>query len=225
MIKVPVYNMAGDLVEETELAESALGGTVSKDVLRQAIVTYEAKRRAGTAKAKSRGEVSYSGKKPWRQKHTGRARAGSRASPIWRGGGVAFGPVPRDYSKKINKKMRRKALTSAILAKLQAGELKILDSLELPQPKTSEMAKMLRNLGVQRTFLLVLPQHDPLVWRCTRNIAGSTVMTASELNAYEVVRAHEVIFTRESFDQVIPEDVRSAATATASEEGPSAGSE
>jgi len=223
-MKVPVYNMGGDLVEETELAESALGGTVSKDVLRQAIVTHEANRRAGTAKVKTRGEVGYSGKKPWRQKHTGRARAGSRGSPIWVGGGVVFGPVPRDHSKKINKKMRRKALASAILAKLQAGELKILDNLELPQPKTSEMAKMLRNLGVQRTFLLVLPRHDPLVWRCTRNIAGSAVMTTSELNAYEVIRAREVIFTRESFGQVILEDVRSAETATASEESPSAGS-
>ena len=225
MIKVPVHNIAGEFVEEIEVDESELGGHVNKDVLRQAIVTYEANRRAGTAKAKSRAELSYSNKKPWRQKHTGRARAGSRASPLWRGGGVIFGPVPRDHSKKLNKKMRRKAVASAILAKLHAGQVKVLDNLELTLSKTSEMVRILRSLGARRTFLLVLAEHDPLLWRCTRNIAGSAVMTASELNAYQVIRARDVIFTRESFYQVIAASSQTTVPAAVGEENPCAGSE
>ncbi len=121
MIKAPVYSMAGQLLEQIEVDESRFGGTIHRDVLRQSIIAYEANQRVGTAKTKTRAEVKYSGRKPWRQKHMGRARAGTRASPLWVGGGVTHGPVPRDHSQKLNKKMRRMALGSAILAKLQDG--------------------------------------------------------------------------------------------------------
>jgi len=202
MISVPVYSMDGEATADAQVDEARLGGTVNQAVLRQAILAYEANRRAGTAKTKTRAEVSYSGRKPWRQKHTGRARAGTRASPVWRGGGVALGPRPRDHSQKLNRKMRCRALASALLAKLQAGEVKVIERLELREAKTKEMAQFLKNLGVERAFLLVLPAHDPVLWRCTRNIPGAAMMTVDELNAYEVLRARHVLFTKDSFDQV-----------------------
>jgi large subunit ribosomal protein L4 len=203
MIQVPLYNMDGELLEELQMDEARLGGEVRREVLRQAVLTYEANQRSGNAKTKTRSETSYSNAKPWPQKHTGRARAGSRNSPIWVGGAVTFGPQPRDYSKKMNKKMRRRAVASALLGKLQSGEVKLLDNLELPQPKTREMASVLENLGVERTFLIVLPDHDKVLWRCTRNIPGSGMMAARELNAYRLLRPRDVIFTREAFDQTV----------------------
>mgnify|MGYP006279192559 CR=1 FL=1 len=214
MIQVPLYNMDGELLEELELEETRLGGEVRREVLRQAVLTFEANQRSGNAKTKTRSETSYSNAKPWPQKHTGRARAGSRNSPIWVGGAVTFGPQPRDYSKKMNKKMRRRAVASALLGKLQSGEVKLLDNLELPQPKTREMARILENLGVERTFLIVLPDHDKVLWRCTRNIPGSGMMAARELNAYRLLRPRDVIFTREAFDQTVERLAQQCASAT-----------
>ncbi len=203
MIQVPVYNMEGELLSHVELDEAVLGGKVNWDVLRQAVIAYEANRRQGTAKTKTRGEVSYSDRKPWPQKHTGRARAGSRASPIWVGGGVVHGPRPRHYFQKLNRKMRCKALASALLAKLQAGQVKVLDSLQLREPKTRQVARILKNLRVERSFLVVVPAYDELLWRCTQNIRGAAMSSARELNAYEVLRAHELVFTREALKQYL----------------------
>lgn len=203
MLKVPIYNMAGESQGEQEVAEDCLGGDIRPEVLRQAIVTYEANQRNGTACAKTRSETSYSNAKPWPQKHTGRARAGSRNSPIWVGGGVTFGPRPRDYSKKMNTKMKHRALASALIAKMRDDEVMIVDRLELSQPKTREMAGILESLGVERTFLVILPDHDRLLWRCTRNIPGSAMMAEREVNAYEMVKARDVIFTRDAFDQMV----------------------
>ena len=203
MIKVPLHNMEGMLLDEIEVDEARLGGSVKRDLLRQAVLAFEANQRAGTAKTKGRGEVRHVNSKPWRQKHTGRARAGSRNSPLWRGGGVTFGPVPRDYTQKLNKKMRHRALQSALLAKLLDGEVKLLDRLELADSKTREMTRILRNLDVERTFLIVLAQHDATLWRCTRNIPGCAVMVAGDLNAHEVVRARDVIIVREAFAQLL----------------------
>lgn len=225
MIEVPVYNMAGELVEKKSVDEAELGGEIARQVLRQAIIAHEANQRAGTASTKTRAELSYSNRKPWRQKHTGRARAGTRASPLWRGGGVVFGPKPRDYSQKLNKKMRRKAVASAILAKLQAGQVKVVDDLRLPQAKTAEVVGMLKALGVERTFLLVVPEHDPVVWRCTRNIPGSAVMTAAELNAYEVLRARDVVFAGDAFERTMRINSRSAEPGTPGDEDSPAESE
>lgn len=203
MIKVPVYNMEGKLLEELQIDEAVLGGRVSADVLRQSLVTHLANQRQGTHSTKTRAEVAFSDVKPWPQKHTGRARAGTRASPLWPGGGIMHGPKPRDYSKKLNKKMRRRALASALLAKMLDEQVKVLDRLELPEQKTKHAARVLKNLGVQRSFLLVVSQHDPALWRCTRNIVGAAMLPATELNAYEVMKAHLVLFTREAFDKLL----------------------
>jgi len=203
VMKVPLYSAAGTLVEHIQLDGAELGGTVHAGLLRQALLAHEANRRAGTAKAKSRGETSHSGAKPWRQKHTGRSRAGSRNSPIWVGGGVAHGPRPRDYCQKLNKKMRRKALLSALLAKVQDGQLKLLQEIKLPAPKTKEMARLLKDLGAVRRFLIVLPGHDAVLWRCVRNIPGAAMSSVADLNAHQVLRARDVIFTRQAWELML----------------------
>jgi len=217
VMKVPVYDKAGELLEEMAVDEACFGGAVRKDLLRQAILAYEANQRAGTASTRTTGQGSHSGAKPWSQKHTGRARAGSRNSAIWVGGGVTHGPKPRDFSQKLNKKMRTRAVASAVLAKLRAGQVKIVDGIELAEPKTREMVRILKALGVQRSFLLVLPRHDATLWRCTRNIPGAWMMTVGEINAYQLVRARDVIFTRQAFQQVMERSSRSAGTPEALE--------
>jgi large subunit ribosomal protein L4 len=183
---------------------------VNRDVLRQSVVAYEANQRAGTAKAQTRGEVTSSNVKMRGQKHTGRARAGARSNPLWRGGGVIHGPRPRDYSQKLNRKMRRIALRSALLAKMRDGEVKVLERLEFGEPKTREMVRILRRMNVERSFLLVLAEPSDAVWRSARNIPGSAVLTGRELNPYQVVRAQQVIFTRDALDAVLASLVASA---------------
>lgn len=203
MISVPVYSQEGELIEELSLDEEDLGGCVRRELLRQAILSYEANQRSGNAKTKPRSEVAFSGAKPWPQKHTGRARAGSRSSPVWVGGGTAFGPQPRSFRKKMSRKMRAQALASALLAKVRDGEVRVLDSLELPMEKTREVRAMLDRLGVDGSFMVVLPDHDPVLWRCVRNIPGSSMRTVRELNAYEVVRPGMLLFTKEAWEKCL----------------------
>ncbi len=202
-VRIPVYNMGGETVETLDLPVSLFGGKIYADLLRQAVITHEANRRAGTAKTKTRREVAYGGAKPWPQKGTGNARAGSRGSPVWVGGGVAHGPKVRDYSKKLNRKMRKRALASAILGKALDGEVKLIDAFEPASHKTRDVVRILENLGVERSFMIVTPRHDPLLWRCTRNIRGASMMAACELNAYAVLKAREVVFVREAFDAAV----------------------
>ncbi len=203
IISIPVYNMAGEVLEEFVLDRSRLGGYIRKDLLHQAVVTYEANRRSGTAKAKTRGEVAYSGAKPWPQKGTGRARAGSRGSPVWVGGGVSHGPKVRDYSKKLSKKMKKLALASALLGKVGDGEVKLIRSIEVDPPKTKEVVRMLTGMGVERSFMVILPEHDPLLWRCTRNISGASMMAVRELNAYSLLKSLDLIFQLDAFEEAL----------------------
>ena len=202
-MKVPVYSAEGRQTAELEVTEAVLGGQVNKEVLRQAVLAYEANQRAGTHKVKTRGEIVHPDRKPWAQKHTGRARAGTRNSPVWVGGGVAHGPKPRDYSGKVNRRMRRQAARAAVLAKMLDGEVKVIEPLGLAEPRTRQMAALLAELGVERTFLLVLARHDPTVWLSARNIRGSAVTTVAELNAYEVLKARTVIFTRPALEALL----------------------
>ncbi len=208
-MQIPVYSVAGQVVDQFEVDEAALGGRPNRELIRQALLMYEANKRVGTSKAQTRAEVTpvrprFGGsahQRPWRQKHTGRARHGSRRSPIWVGGGVTHGPRPRDYRKRMPRAARRAALASAFLAKAMDGELIAVDGLELPEPKTREMAVILRNLGADRTFLIVLPEHDTELWRCTRNIPGAAMKTWHELNAYQVIRPRRVIFLLEALQR------------------------
>ncbi|MHC5034888.1 MAG: 50S ribosomal protein L4 [Planctomycetota bacterium] len=218
---IPVYSIAGKVVGQVAVDESVLGGEPNRALIRQAILMYEANRRVGTAKVKTRATVRGGGAKPWSQKHTGRARHGSRRSIIWVGGAVAHGPRPRDYRKKMNKAARRRALCSAFLAKARDGEVMAVEGLELPEPKTREMAAILRNLGVDRSFLVVITDHDPQLWRCTRNIPGAAMMTYGELNAYEMIRPNRIIFTKEAIDRFL--DVAAGVDRPAEAVGESAG--
>jgi len=200
---IPVYNMAGEKVDRIAVDEAALGGKPNLDLIRQAVLTYEANQRVGTVGIKNRCTVSGSGRRAWSQKHTGRARHGSRRSPLWVGGAVAHGPQLRDHRKKLNKTMRRRALQSAFLAKAIDGEVLVVDHLELPELKTRAMAVVLKNLGVERTVLVVLPGHDAELWRCTRNIPGTAMAVFSDLNAYSVIRPREVLFTRQALEDFL----------------------
>ncbi len=202
-MQIPVYSIAGQVVDHIAVDEGALGGEPNRELIRQAVLTYEANQRLGTAKVKTRHEVAGSGRKPWPQKHTGRARHGTRTSPIWVGGGVTHGPKQRDFRKKMTRKARRQATRSAFLAKALDGEVLAIDGLELPEAKTREMARILKLLGVERTFLLVVPAHDALLWRCTRNIPGAAMAAWAELNAYALLRPRQVLFTRQALEEFL----------------------
>lgn len=199
-MEIPVYNMAGEQTARIAVDEDALGGTPNRDLIRQAVLMYEANRRVGTAATKTRAMVSGSGRKLWRQKGTGRARQATRKSPISRGGGTAHGPRRRDYRQKMNKAMRRRATASAFLAKALDAEVMAVEGIELSEMKTRCVAEMLKKLGVRRSFLIVLPEHDADLWRCARNIPGAAMATYGDVNAYQLIRAQRVVFTREAIE-------------------------
>ena len=169
--------------------DKKFGGPIHKKLLRDAVIMYEANKRQGTASTKTKGEVAGGGRKPWAQKHTGRARAGSIRSPLWKGGGVSHGPKPRDYSFSIPKKARRLALYTALSAKARDNELVVIDDLNFDVPKTSQMVSILKALNIDNSScLIVIPKANETVWKSARNIPSVKVMTSTELNAYEVLR-------------------------------------
>jgi large subunit ribosomal protein L4 len=207
---IPVYSVAGQVVSHVTVEESALGGAPSKDLVRQAILMYEANQRVGTVGVKTKETVAGSGRKPWPQKHTGRARHGTRVSPIWVGGAVAHGPKSRDYRQKMPKSARQRALCSAFLMKASDGEVIAVEGLALPEAKTKQMGAILRNLGVRRSFLVVVADNNPELWRCTRNIRGAAMLTYRELNAYEMIRPGRVIFALEAIQRFLQEAASAA---------------
>jgi large subunit ribosomal protein L4 len=215
---IPVYSIAGQVLRHVTVDEAALGGAPSKDLVRQAILMYEANQRVGTVRVKTKETVAGTGRKPWPQKHTGRARHGTRVSPIWVGGAVAHGPRPRDYRQKMPKSARQRALCSAFLMKAADGQVMAVEGLALPEPKTKQMGGILRNLGVRRTFLVVVTDNNPELWRCTRNIRGAAMMTYRELNTYEMIRPDRVIFALEALQRFLQEAAPAATTAAAPDE-------
>lgn len=192
-------NPAGELEVKFEVIESGRGTQAVHDT----VVAFMAGRRSGTASAKTMGEVNGSGKKPWRQKGTGRARAGSFASPLWRGGGVVHGPKPRDFSKKVNKKVSKLSLRKALSERLKAGDVLVVDDLKLAAPKTKEFVGVLRTLGVDGgTALIVVGGADDSVERASRNVLGVGLATGTSVNTYELLRYDKLVFTKEAFAQV-----------------------
>ena len=174
-------------VGQVEIDESRFGGKVLYRTLKDALVMYQANKRQGTVRTRGRSNVAGSNKKPYKQKHTGRARAGTRKSPIWRGGGTVFGPLPRDYSYHMPAKARRVATRSALLGKMKDGEVVIADLSGFSEPKTKSARKILADLGSPRRALVVLAEHDEMVWKSFRNIAGVTVRRAVDVCAHDVV--------------------------------------
>ncbi len=202
MPKVALYNMKGEQVGELDLKDEVFGVEVNEAVLHDAVVNQLANRRLGTHAAKTRGEVRGGGRKPYRQKGTGRARAGSIRSPLWRKGGVVFPPQPRSYSYTLPKKVRRLALKSALTSKVQKGSLIVLDSLAMSEPKTKEFASVLDNLKVDKKALVVTADVDNVIVKSARNIPGVTPTHASSLNVYDVLAHEKLIMTRDAVAKV-----------------------
>jgi len=200
--KVALYSMSGEQVGEVDLKEEVFGVPVHRQAMHDAVVAHLARRRRGTHDTKTRAEVTGSGRKPWRQKGTGRARAGSRKSPIWKGGGVVFGPHPRDYGYKLPKKVRRLALKSALSSKVETGEIKVLDSLTMDQPKTKEMAEVLRKLAVDNKALIVTAGTDQNVYKSARNIPGVKSLPAGSLNVYDLLSFGTLVITKDAVSTV-----------------------
>jgi large subunit ribosomal protein L4 len=202
MLEVPVYDIEGKQVETLQVDENDFGGYVNEDLLKQAVVAYHANRRQGSATNLSRGMVSGSTAKAYKQKGTGRARRGDMRTPLIVGGGRAFAKSQRDYSKRLPRKMRRRALQSAILAKLLGQDLLVLKGLSVSQPKTKTMAGLLKNLKINRSCLLALSERDSNVYLSSRNIADLTVRTAAELNAFDIVTRQKMIVTSEAMSSL-----------------------
>jgi len=201
-LKVPVRNIKGKVVDEIELDETVFGVPPNEAVVHQALVRQLANARAGTADTKGRSEVSGSTRKLYRQKHTGFARAGSRRSPIRRGGGVAFGPQPRSYRQAMPRKMRRLALRCVLSAKVADGELSIIDSFGLKQPVTKKLVNALNILGIESSVLLVTDEPDLNVIKSARNISGVKTLPASMLNVVDMLSYRILLMTVDAVHRV-----------------------
>lgn len=195
MPTVAVYNTRKEQVGEINLKDEIFGVPVKPHLLHEVVTMQLARRRSGTSSTKGRSEVSGSGRKPWRQKGTGRARAGTRTSPLWRGGGIIFGPKPRDYSPKVGKKIRKQALRMALSSKLGDNEMLVLDELALPATKTKSFVEVLKTLGVD-TALVVIPEANETVERSARNVRAAKVLRAEGLNVYDILRYRHLILTK-----------------------------
>ena len=188
----------GELEVKFPLIEDGKGTQAVHD----AVVAYRAAQRMGTASTKTMGEVAGTGKKPWRQKGTGRARAGSFQSPLWRGGGVVFGPKPRDFGRKVSRKTRQLALRKALSERLQAGDVVVVDDLKLESPKTKEFAGVLSALELKGTALIVAQAADRNLTLASRNVPNVALTTSDLLNTYDVLRPDKLVFTKGAFEKV-----------------------
>jgi large subunit ribosomal protein L4 len=202
MPKVAVFNVSGEQVGEIELSDSVFGIEPNKYVLHDAVVMQQASQRQGTHKVKGRSEVRGGGRKPWKQKGTGRARQGSIRSPQWRGGGIVFGPTPRSYGYKLPKKVRRIAIKSALSSKVIANEIIVLDQLSFSQPKTKEFIAVLKNLKVDTKALIVTSSFDANVVLSSRNIPGIKFVTADGINVLDVLVYDKLIITKDAVSKV-----------------------
>ncbi|WP_433941551.1 50S ribosomal protein L4 [Paenibacillus lautus] len=202
MPKVALYNVSGSQVGEVELNEAVFGIEPNAHVLHSAVLLQRASLRRSTHKVKGRSEVRGGGRKPWKQKGTGRARQGSIRSPQWKGGGVVFGPTPRSYTFKLPKKVRRLAIKSALSSKVIDNAIIVLDQLTLNTPKTKEFANILSNLKVGRKALIVAPSYDDNVALSARNIPGVKFVAADGINVLDVLSYDQLIITKEAVQKV-----------------------
>ena len=201
-MKLTIKDIKGTSQGELEVKFPLVEGGKGTQAVHDAVVAYQAAQRMGTACTKTMGEVAGSGKKPWRQKGTGRARAGSFASPLWVGGGVVFGPKPRDFSKKVSRKTRQLALRKALSERLRAGDVVLVDDLKLGSAKTKEFLGVLKALELKGTALIVAQAADKNLTLASRNVADVTLTTSDTLNTYDVLRPAKLVFTRTAFEQV-----------------------
>ena len=202
MPNVSVFDMNGKKVSDLALAESVFGIEPNSYAMHLCVVNYLANQRQGTQSTRTRSEVSGGGKKPWKQKGTGRARQGSTRAPQWTHGGIAHGPKPREYGFSINKKVRRLAMKSAFSSKVAAEELVVLDDLKLDAIKTKEVVKVLTALETGKKVLLVLPENNDVLYRSARNIAGVKVSTVNTLNVYDIFNCDTMLVLKDSVAKI-----------------------
>lgn len=202
MPKVKVYNMSGEHIDEIELDDSIFGIEVNEHVLYEVVKNQLANKRQGTQSTLTRAEVRGGGRKPWRQKGTGRARHGSIRSPIWKGGGVIFAPKPRDYSYKVPKKVRRLALKSALSSKVENGEMIVVDSIDFEAPKTKEMVAFLANIKADKKALIVVGESNLNIIKSASNIPNVQTALVNTLNVYDILNHNSFIITKDAVRKV-----------------------
>lgn len=202
MPNVKVFSAAGKKVGTMDLSEEIFGIVPNMSAVHLVVVNYLANQRQGTQSTLTRSEVSGGGKKPWRQKGTGRARQGSTRSPQWTHGGIALGPKPREYGFSINKKVRRLAMKSVLSDKVANEELTILDKLELKEIKTKEVVKVLEALGSAKKTLIVLPEKDDIIYKSARNIPGVKVTLVNTLNVYDIINCNKMIVLKDAVAKI-----------------------
>ena len=196
-----LYDLDGNAVSDITINTEKFCN-VRLPLLRKVVNLYEANEQCHIASTKTRSEVAGSGKKPFAQKHLGRARAGSKRSPVWRGGGVTFGPKPRNVRFKIVKKERRLALNSAITSKINDEEITIIENINLETPSTKTISNLLKNLNINKTCLIIIPEYNESIWKSARNISNVKVKNVKELNAYHVVSQKRVLITKDALEML-----------------------
>jgi large subunit ribosomal protein L4 len=216
MADCKIYRFGDGTTGTLAVDAASFGKRAPRRVQRDAVLMYQANRRAGTHDTLTRAEVNDSKIKPWKQKHTGRARAGFKGSPIWKGGGIIHGPHPRDYSYHLPRKELRAATRAALAGKFRDGEVAFVDGLAFDKPQTRRIAAMIAALGTRGPWLLVVPESDEITWKSSRNVEGLSVVRAADLNAYDVLRHRTVIFTSAALE-LVKERLGPADTHAASE--------
>jgi len=203
MPQVAKYNTTGKQVGDIELTDSVFNENINEHAVHQVVTAQLAKIRQGTASTKTRGEVRGGGRKPWRQKGTGRARHGSIRSPLWVGGGTVFGPKPRDYDKKVPRKVKKLALRSILTDKVNTGSLLVIEDLKFDEPKTSKMVELLKNLELEGAkVVVVIPDKDTNLYLSARNIPGVKTLVVDALNAYDLLDNDYIIIAQEAIERI-----------------------
>jgi large subunit ribosomal protein L4 len=203
MIDVPVFDQTGKQLETFQVDEAKLGGEVKKNVLKQAIVAYHANQRQGTVQTLARGEVAGATRKVFRQKGTGNARTGGIRNPIKKGGGHAKQKRPKDWRQAMPKQFRRVARNSALLMKLQSNDIRVVNEIKLPEPKTKHMVQIYKALGIDRTCLLAIDGRDENLVRSARNLGRTTLTTVQQLNAWEILKNRTLLLTKAGLEQLL----------------------
>ncbi|MFA7174668.1 MAG: 50S ribosomal protein L4 [Kiritimatiellia bacterium] len=202
MSTIKLFDSAGSAASEITFADERLVLDKGSQAVKDTVVAWQNALRAGTACTKSKGEVAGSNKRPWRQKGTGRARAGYRQSPVWRGGGVAFGPKPRDFSQKINKKVGKLAFSRALSEKINSGQVAVIERFDLAEAKTKALKAMLTKMGFERSVLIVVHEYDEKLMLAARNLPKVEVVTAEEVGVYALLLYRNIIATKAGFEAI-----------------------
>lgn len=203
MTSVSLHDIKGKVVGKLSLDQDYFNGKVKSALLHQAVLMYLANQRSGSASTKTRKDVRGGGRKPWRQKGTGRARAGTIRSPIWRGGGVVFGPHPKQYGYNLPKNIKSLALRQALNSKIKDSEFVAIDKISLEHPKTCDFARFLKAIKVKNKCLVVIEKHEPNILRASRNIPTVTVKAFNNISAFDVLRHKKVIFSKQALENLV----------------------